>query len=340
MSANINKNIFGDINKYNESVKKRISSSGSALVIIKDNKIIHEWYSGSHHFGEGARMIDSSSQFNVYSARVTYVGLAVAIAVFEGYLNLEDKLSDFFSELDSEIVGETTIRHLLTRSTGLKIDGGKVKRVFEPGTNIEGKRPDLLAKIHKISTGKSISEVLIEKVFQPLTWYHSEWMTEGSSTLVCDIHSLQSPPTIRLGSNAGDERNLFVSARELAYWGNLHLYKGMVHDKQALAKEIFELSTSIQSPSNLPKVHPKFGFLWWIKDNDTYCSYNEMGSELPEGSYQILGASNCSCTVIPEFNTVAVRMNNSLCEIPKEDYSYIEDINTFGNLVVSTIKEL
>ncbi|MDX8363427.1 serine hydrolase domain-containing protein [Cytobacillus sp. IB215316] len=340
MYTKINKNIFGAIDSYNEGVQKQISSSGSAFVIMKDNEIIHEWYSGTHHFEEGARKIDGASQFNVYSTRVTYVGLALALAVFEGYLNLDDRLCDFFNDLDSETLGETTIRHLLTRCTGLKINGGKVSRIFNIGTNIEGKRPDLLAKIHEISTGKTISQVLKERVFQPLNWSQTGWMTEGKSTLVCDIHSHIDYPTIRLGSRSGEDRNLYVSARELAYWGNLHLNKGLVNNKQVLAKEIFELSTTIQSPSNLPKKHPKFGFLWWIKDSETSCSYNEMSSELPEGSFQILGASNCSCTVLPKYTTVAVRMYNSLCETPKEHYSYLEDINTYGNLVVSAIKEL
>ena len=63
--------------------------------------------------------------------------------MYEGYLSLEDKLSDYFHELDEETLGETTIRHLLTRSTGLKINKDKVTRLFKLGTNIEGKRPSI-----------------------------------------------------------------------------------------------------------------------------------------------------------------------------------------------------
>ncbi|WP_231893434.1 serine hydrolase domain-containing protein [Rossellomorea aquimaris] len=332
------KNIrFNAIDNYNERMKHLNSSSGAAFVLMKDNKIIHEWYSGTHHFGEGARKIDRSSQFNVYSTRVTYIGLAVALAIYEGYLNLEDRLSDYFNELDKEALGETTIRHLLTRCTGLRIEEDQAWRIFDSGTNIEGKRPDLLAKILVKATGKTVSEHLTEKVFKPLQWKHTDWMTEGKSTLVSDIHSPLDYPTLRLGSNAGDERNLYISARELAYWGKLHLNKGMFNDKQILPKEVFELTTTTQSPSSLPKECPKFGFLWWIKDHETACDYNELASRLPEGSFQILGASNCSCTVIPKYNAVAVRMNNSLYTPPIEEYNYLDDIQTFGNLVVSIL---
>ncbi|MGM0827618.1 MAG: hypothetical protein ACQEU4_05285 [Bacillota bacterium] len=83
---------------------------------------------------------------------------------------------------------------------------------------------------------------------------------------------------------------------------------------------------------------PKFGFFWWLKDNKVFCHYNELGAELPEGSYQILGASGCACLVIPKYNAVAVRMYNSLYTYENKNFDHIEDIQTFGNLVVKEIK--
>lgn len=333
-----NKTAFKNITKYTEEMKAKIHASGAGLVIMKDNEIVHEWYSGTHHFETGARNIDRSSQFNVYSTRVTYVGLAAAIAVFEGYLNLEDKISDYFNELDKEVLGETTVRHLITRCTGLKIKNEQVQRVFDLGTNIEGKRPDLLAKIIKQATGTTVNQILTEKVFKPLGLKSTEWATEGKSFLVCDIHSPASHPSIRVGSDIGDERNLYVSSRELALWGSLHLNKGLMGGKQILPKEVFDLSTTIQSPESVELKLPKFGFFWWLKDNKVFCDYNELGAELPEGSYQILGASGCACLIIPQFNVVAVRMYNSLYTYENKNFDYIQDIQTFGNLVVKEIK--
>ncbi|HWO75653.1 MAG TPA: serine hydrolase [Bacillus sp. (in: firmicutes)] len=124
------------------------------------------------------------------------------------------------NEYEKEYLGETTIRHLLTRCTGLKFKNEKVYRVFDLGTNIEGKRPDLLAEILNKATGKTVNEILSERVFKPLNWTNTGWITEGKNNLVCDIHSPDSYPTLRIGSNIGDGRNLYVSARELAFWGN------------------------------------------------------------------------------------------------------------------------
>jgi len=337
MNLTLNKSVFTDITLYTEKIKREMHASGSALVIMKDNRIVHEWYSGTHHFEKGARKIDIASQFNVYSTRVTYIGLAIAIALYEGYLKLDHKISNYLFEYDKEILGETTIRHLLTRCTGLKMkNNNKVERVFNAGTDIEGKKPDLLAKILFNVTGRTVNEVLTERVFNPLNWTHTEWVTEGKKTLVCDIHAPKSYPTFRLGSNIGNERNLYVNARELAMWGNLHLNKGLCDGKQILPKEIFDFVTTIQSPETLPKHLPKFGFFWWVKNNEVSCDYNELSSHLPEGSYQILGASGCSCTVIPQLNTVAVRMYNSLCE----NFAYIKDMERYGKLLISCLKNL
>ncbi|MGG4166437.1 serine hydrolase domain-containing protein [Rossellomorea vietnamensis] len=338
MIVEADKKSFQDLTRYTEDIKEKMHASGAALVIMKDNKFVHEWYSGTHHFAPGARKIDHYSQFNVYSTRVTYVGLAAALAVYEGYLNLDDKLSDYFKQLDKRILGETTVRHLITRCTGLKIKNDTVQRVFDLGTYIEGKRPDLLAEIVEQATGMTVNEILSERVFEPLCLNGTEWVTEGKSTLVCDIHSPGTHPSIRIGSNNGDERNLFVNSRELALWGSLHLNKGLMDGKQILPGGVFNLATTIQSPKGLDQTLPKFGFFWWLKDNQVSWEQNELGKELPEGSYQILGASGCSCLVIPRYNAVAVRMYNSLYTYENKNFDYIHDIQTFGNLVVKELK--
>ncbi|MBB4823383.1 CubicO group peptidase (beta-lactamase class C family) [Sporosarcina luteola] len=329
---------FNSLTTYTEKIKQEKCASGAALLLMQDNKIVYEHYSGTHHFESGARQIDVNSQFNVYSTRVTYVGLAIAIAVVDGVLSLDDKIKEYLHEFNGEVLGDTTIRHLVTRCTGLKFKGQQVSRMFKSGTNIEGKRPDVLALIHKRATGKTVAEVIADKVCKPLGMTQTGWMTEGKNTLVCDIQSPDSFPTLRLGSNDGAERNLYASARDLAVWGNLHLNKGCIGGKQILPEEVFTLASTIQSPDTLPEELSKFGFLWWIKDNKVSYQYDELGTGLPEGSYQILGASGCSCTVIPEFNAVAVRMYNSLYTNDKDEFDYIGDIRKFGNMVAACLE--
>jgi len=125
-----------------KTMKERMKASGAALVVMKDNRVVEEWYDGFHHDRTGARSIDASSRFNVYSVRVTYIALAAAICIEEGSISLHDPLNDYFPGVQ----GEATVHHLLTRSTGLKWTDGMAEVVASPGTVLEGKRPDLYRK--------------------------------------------------------------------------------------------------------------------------------------------------------------------------------------------------
>lgn len=90
-------------------------------------------------------------------------------------------------------------------------------------------------------------------MFKPLGMTQTEWRTEGKETLVCDINDPNSYPTLRLESNEGSDRNLYVSTRELASWGNLHLG----------GKNRFDYISDIQRFGNLSPVvlnqHSKVG---------------------------------------------------------------------------------
>jgi len=326
--------------EYMKRSKENCHASGSAVIVLQNNKVKYESYTGTHHFQQGARKVDASSRFNVYSVRVTFIALAAAIAIYEGKLNLDNPLKDFFPKKDSSILEDTTLRHLLTRSTGLVFNENEITRTAKSGTHIERKRPDLVSTIIFQATGKTVAQMLNESIIQRLGWKETGWMTEGQSSLVSDITSISGYPSIRLGSNRGDERNLFISARELAMWGNLHLNKGKVDGIQVVPEEIFDLAVSIQSPETIQKKYPAFGFFWWVQPNRSIqWEKNELGDQLPEGSYQLLGASGCSCMIIPKYNAVAVRMFNSLCQAEETNYDYIEDIKQFGNLITKLVKD-
>lgn len=332
--------IFKDLDQYTIQIKDRIAASAAAICVMKDNKIIHEWYSGSHHFHKGARKVDEYSQFNVYSTRVTYVGLAAAIAINDGAIkSLDEPISNYLKSYDHNILGSTTIRHLVTRTTGLQFQGNSVVvRKFAAGTSFEGKKPEVLAEIIKKATGKTVAEIMNERVFKPLGFTQTEWRTEGKETLVCDINDPNSYPTLRLESNEGSDRNLYITARELALWGNLHLNKGAIQGQQILPKAIFEEVTSVKTLDSLPVQLPRIGYFWWIQDKKV--ANSEIGPDLPEGTYQILGASGCSCTVIPEHNAVVVRMTNSLWTFGgKNGFDYVADIQRFGNLIAHALNQ-
>jgi hypothetical protein len=52
------KTSFKELTEYTELIKEKMHASGAGLVIMKDNELVHEWYSGAQHFEKGARNID------------------------------------------------------------------------------------------------------------------------------------------------------------------------------------------------------------------------------------------------------------------------------------------
>jgi CubicO group peptidase (beta-lactamase class C family) len=127
--------------------------------------------------------------------------------------------------------------------------------------------------------------------------------------------------------------NMYVSTRELAYWGYLHLKKGKINGNQIVPREIIEMATSLQSPTSLPNDLPQNGFLWFVKDLPA--KETEIGHLVPKGSYQILGFTNVTLLVIPEAGLVAVRMFNSFGS--PEGYDYLSDVRSFGDTIMKCV---
>ena len=120
---------------YVENIMELNHSSASALVVIKGNKIVLEHYSGYHSNYVSSEPITEASKFNVASARKSYLGLAVAFALYEKKIkSIDDYAVDYFDGYDKEILANTTIRHLVTHSHGLhQKDDGTLFREFDAG---------------------------------------------------------------------------------------------------------------------------------------------------------------------------------------------------------------
>lgn len=266
---------------YTENAKEKFGASAASIVILQDNRILAEWYSGKHHFKKGSLEVTSDSMFNLYSLRKTYVGLATAIAVVESEISIDSKLSDVLTKPELEL-GHTTIRDLATK-TGAKYFGAD---------RIE--REEVACYLIKELTGYNIAELIRERIFQPMKLTNTEWISVPKERLVCDFQAADGYASVRIGSNEGHERNLYSSARELAQWGNLHLNRGQHHAIQLVPKEVFALSEQLR----LDTVDKHRIFGWYYQDKCYYAT----------------GAAGCHCVIIPEFNAVAVRMLNKYTE--------------------------
>lgn len=63
---------FKELNKYVSDVKQFISATAAATYIIHNDRIVNEWYAGTHAKPTDSRFVDAESRFNVASVRKTF----------------------------------------------------------------------------------------------------------------------------------------------------------------------------------------------------------------------------------------------------------------------------
>lgn len=293
--------VFVPLLSYVQQAQRDFGSSAASIIIIHNDHIAFEWYGGFHHGKSGAKPITASSMFNVYSTRKTYVCLAMAIAIIEGKISVDTPVYKIVTDLSRDVLGEVTIRNLAT-GTGPKYFGeGRIER------------EEIQAKVVERLTGKTIARLISDRVIAPLKLSDTEWITAPRVNLVCDYTSSGGYASIRIESDKGHERNLYVSTRDLAYWGYMHLMKGKWDSVRSIPQEVFELTESLLAQ------HPDNRILGWYHQTDWYYA---------------TGAAGCHCVVLPNYKAVGVRMFN------KYTNRYKEDQIAFNSILLDCLKSL
>ncbi|WP_169088250.1 serine hydrolase domain-containing protein [Paenibacillus sp. PL91] len=320
---------FKPLNDYVYSTQVDIGATAAAAYIIKNNAVVNEWYSGTHEGSQQSRAVDEHTQFNVASIRKTYLALAISLLIERGLIaSIDDEIGAYLREYKDMAKG-VTLRHLLTHTHGLKAEGGGLSRAFATGENWAYRNEGIAMLIQLVTylSGKALGVFMKEHVLERCKLHETGWRTENHEHLIYNYYEDQETWVGPNNSAAGDQSNLFVSARDLAMWGYIHLAKGCLSGEQLLPQPVFERVTTLQTPSSVPTHLPRNGFIWWLQ-SDTLL--NQIGERLPNGSYQILGITGCACLVVPKYDAVVVRMYNQLSHV--NGYDYLKDIRQFGNL--------
>lgn len=328
--------LFAPVINHVKNTANIVDCTGSALMIMRNGEIVLEEYWGTHSKKENAKKVQETTQFHIASVRKCYIGFAAAHAVHEGFIrSIDDLVTEYVPANEAELFEGVTIRHLLTHTHGLKKNDSEIQREFPAGKSwaYRGIGIDTLTEVIENAAGKSIAEILTEQVFSKLNLTETGWHAEMTENLVDVIRGPGDTSWYNGTSVSGSERNMYVSVRELAKWGELHLNKGCIADEQLVPSDIIELATSVQSPKMVDADLPQNGFLWFVKDLPA--KQTEVGDSVPEGSYQILGYTGVTLLVIPKYNLVAVRAFNSFGS--PAGYDYLEDVRTFGDVLVGCI---
>lgn len=305
-----------------------------AIVVIHKDKVVTEHYSGQHSHKVNARKIQDDSLFCLGSVRKSYIGFAVAYAVQKGIISsIDDAVKLYLPDLEDSVADGLTIRHLLTHTHGLMGDREVTfLRKFQPGAsweyNNEGIR--LLEELFLRLTNRTVEDFVEKYICVPLGLQHTMWPRENDERLVGVINDPDSVEEFPLGAP-------FSSALDLAYWGYLHLKKGLINEKQVFPLQIFEMTTEVQSPDLADNNLPQHGFLWYVKAKDS--SRSEIGEKVPLQSFQIIGITGVIVLVIPQHDIVVVRMYNKLYNYGGLE-NYLFYLRQFGDKVMECLDSM
>lgn len=257
-----------------EEFTRKLSATRLTNIILSQNgQRIYE-----HHFLEEHRR-------NIYSATKSFTSTAVGIALKEGLLSLDEKITDCFPEeipeQPSQNLQQLRVEHLLNMSVGQAepfLMGEKrpflkekdwvryvLSQPFEhrPGSRFlySNTGPYLAGILISRRAGCSMADYLQARVFDPLGWHRVTWEVDP------------------LGNTFG-AGGLFLTTTELLQFGELYLYQGLHHGKQLVPQEWVQRVKRPQIQSE--EKQEGYSFLFW---NGQHASYRASGKY---GQYSIV----------------------------------------------------
>ena len=243
-------------------IKELEKTRASSLIVIRDNKLVHERYWKDHN---------KFSIMNSFSMAKGVLSILVGCAIDDGYLQSENQLiSSVFPQYKKSKFGQfLTFRHLMTMQAGLNWEeeyhhpfapnskqyfvDDLAKQAFEtelkemPGEKYEYQSvsAQLLGLALIKATGKDLATYLSEKIWKPLGMeFPAKWSTDekGIEKAFCCIHA---------------------NPRDFAKIGQLIMQNGNWNGKQLISQEYCK---KLLTPT---KANDAFCFsIWTNQEND------------------------------------------------------------------------
>lgn len=288
------------------------------LVVVRDGVIVYEdYWSNAYH------QATPDWRNTSFSSAKSFASALVGVAVTEGLLNIDDLVSTYHSAEASGLRPGTTIKHLLTMSSGgtliikpssrrpnPKTDnprrgaGIDYMRVIKPeagtppgyGSTLapgetffyDSKPMDHLANVLAAAAGKSARQYAVEHLLTPLGVENFNYQPEG-------VDSDDNP---RMGGSVE------LSVRDLARLGQLWLNGGRWDGTQLVDRAYVEQAVA---PS---ATNPGYGFLWWLNTTGV------RGPTAPRNMYFALGGWGQIAYVLPDLQIVIATMGFTLDRPP------------------------
>ena len=257
------------------------------VILISKNGMYHENFT------------NTNEPIALNSLTKVFTGTAIGLLLDDGFItSLHTPISKFFSNLINTEMGEITLWHILTHTSGIHTDGhdnelSAAPNIAEyvlnlpitdtPGTvsKYNNEAVGLLSEIVQKITGKTMDQYLNEKLFSPLGIEEWEWLKDQSNN-----------PLAYAG--------LSLKGIDLAKFAYLHLNDGVWNGQQIISKDWIDTATH---PTQ--SINRNWGYLWLTAYvEDVYVGYGMSGF----GGKFLL--------VSPKENFIAIRLVHRIDPIP------------------------
>ncbi len=237
-------------------LKRGADSHSDAIVIIKDDQVVGEWY-----FGKPQVPIEAMS------ATKSVVSLAIGCLLHDGKIkSLDEPVCDFYPEWNQGRKKLITIRQLLNHTSGLQADTG-VDEVHDrpdavqlalcaelsskPGADFlyNNKAVNLLAGIVQKASGQRLDSYLDTRIFAPMGIRNYLWNKDPAGN-----------PFVYAG--------LEIHALDMAKIGQMLADGGVWQGKQIVDASWIAEMTTLGQLSLAGQALP-CGLLWWLEYKST-----------------------------------------------------------------------
>jgi CubicO group peptidase (beta-lactamase class C family) len=228
-----------------------------SLLVARHGRLVFEQYYG-----------DASPEklHNIQSMTKSVSSALVGIALKKGLIkSLDSRAMDYYPEYRSSItdprIGEITIRHLLTMSSGIDemqlsfdkalsdpiADILRQRLLFQPGGGFRYSSPaaHLLGGVLSRATRRSVLDFARTELFHPLGVGRVEWYADSK------------------GLQSGGLSGLWRS-RDLLKLGELYLRHGAWRGVELISPAYIAESVRVQNRGEFYGEKAAYGFMWWI----------------------------------------------------------------------------
>ncbi|GAA0180165.1 serine hydrolase [Clostridium sediminicola] len=276
-----------------EPMIKSQHSNIKGIVIVKNGYIAYERYYNDY---------GPDDAHHVASVTKSIISILIGIAIDKGYIkDVNQKVLDFFPEYVPEAGDmkkrEITIGHLLTMTSPYSFEDWHEpldKMCMQPDwvkytLDMLGEKGSigvfkystagahLLSAIITRSTGKSAREFANEHLFKPIGMKEIpdyEIKSFGFDELFGkEVKGWVKDPN----SNSTGGWGLTLNPRDMARLGFLYLNYGIWENNQIISKAWVDESTSPHSETLIGESITKYGYLWWLRQEDGVFAYLALG---------------------------------------------------------------